>query len=307
MGLDMAHEKTQSALSIEKLSHSYGTHRALVDVNLEVYPGEVFGLLGPNGAGKTTLISNLVTLQQPTQGRLKVFGIDVVKRPKQAKAMIGFVPQELVHHGFFTALEVLRYHAMFYGVKRSEADLKELLSRLQLWTHRHKLVNQLSGGMKRRLLIAKALLHRPKLLLLDEPTAGVDVELRLALWKFIGELKESGMAILLTTHYLEEAERLCDRIGILERGQLKRIDCTKQLLREHSSKKVTFILTQTLPKVTHPLVKSQGEFHIDFHMPNEMPLLQVIEEVGIPFNLIQDINVKVGTLEDVMENVLNDQ
>ncbi len=123
MGSDVKHEKKQAALSIERLSHSYGTHRALIDVNLEVYPGEVFGLLGPNGAGKTTIISNLVTLQQPTQGRLKVFGVDVVQQPKQAKAMMGLVPQELVHHGFFSVIEVLRYHAMFYGIKRQEEEL----------------------------------------------------------------------------------------------------------------------------------------------------------------------------------------
>jgi len=292
-------------LSIQNLNKCYGSNHAVRDISFEIYPGEVFGLLGPNGAGKTTIISTIMTLQDPTSGSIEVFGTDVTKNPRKAKERIGFVPQELIHHGFFTVEEILRYHTAYYGIRVDEAHMYYLLEKLQLSKQRHKLVNELSGGMKRRLLILKALLHRPQLLLLDEPTAGVDVELRTSLWQFIQELKEENISILLTTHYLEEAERLCDRIGILDQGSLKRTDKTKILLEEHSSKKVTFILSEPIPKVLHPLLTAQGDHHIDFQMPNEMPLSQVMREANVPFDVVQDVNIKVGNLEDVMENILN--
>jgi ABC-2 type transport system ATP-binding protein len=296
---------TPLPLSIRNLNKYYDSNHAVNDVSFDIYPGEVFGLLGPNGAGKTSIISTIMTLQDPTSGLIKVFGIDVTKNPRKAKQYIGFVPQELIHHGFFTVEEILRYHTAYYGIHMDKAHLYYLLEKLQLFKQRHKLVNQLSGGMKRRLLILKALLHRPQLLLLDEPTAGVDIELRSSLWQFIQELKQENISILLTTHYLEEAERLCDRIGILDQGQLRRTDKTKKLLQEHSSKKVTFILSESIPKILHPLLTAQGDHHIDFQMPNEMPLSQVMQEANIPFDIIQDVNIKVGTLEDVMENILN--
>jgi len=292
-------------LSVRHLCKSYEKTDAVCDVSFEILPGEVFGLLGPNGAGKTTIISTIMTLQDPTSGSIEVFGTDVTKHPRKAKGLIGFVPQELINHGFFTVEEILRYHAAYYGLKVDKAHQRYLLERLQLYKHRHKLVSELSGGMKRRLLIIKALLHHPKLLLLDEPTAGVDIELRASLWQFIQELKKENISILLTTHYLEEAERLCDRIGILDQGHLKRTDKTEKLLQENSSKKVTLTLTEPLSTVHHPLLKAQGDHHLDFQMPNEMPLSQVIREAHIPFDVIQDVNIKVGTLEDVMENVLS--
>lgn len=296
---------TAFPLSIKKLTKQYDHLTAVKDVSFDILPGEIFGLLGPNGAGKTTIISSIVTLQTPTSGAIEVFGIDVAKKPQKAKASIGFVPQELIHHGFFTVEEILKFHATYFGKPVDKPYLHYLLEKLQLYAHRKKLVNQLSGGMKRRLLIIKALLHRPKLLLLDEPSAGVDIDLRNSLWEFIQELKQENISILLTTHYLEEAERLCDRIGILEKGQLKRIDKTEKLLLEHSSKKVTLTLCSPLPKIHHPLLKSQSEHHLDFHMPNEMPLGQLMREAHIPFDQVGDINIKVGTLEDVMKNILS--
>ena len=159
--------------------------------------------------------------------------------------------------------------------------------------------------MKRRLLIVKALIHKPKILLLDEPTAGVDIELRSSLWEFIQELKEEGMSILLTTHYLEEAERLCDRIGILNAGRLQRVDSTEKMVQQHSSKKITLILSKPLETISHPLLTAQSDHHLDFLIPNEMPLSTLFKESNIPLEIIQDINIKVGTLEDVMHNVLN--
>ena len=296
---------TTLPLTIRNLTKRYNHLLAVDDVSFDIYPGEIFGLLGPNGAGKTTIISSIVTLQTPTSGAIEVFGVDIKKKPKEAKSCIGFVPQELIHHGFFTVEEILKFHANYFGKRVDKPYLYYLLEKLQLYDHRKKMVNQLSGGMKRRLLIIKALLHRPKLLLLDEPTAGVDIELRSSLWEFIQELKQENISILLTTHYLEEAERLCDRIGILEKGQLKRTDQTETLLLKHSSKKVTMTLCKSLPKVKHPLLKNQSDHYLDFHMPNEMPLGQLLREAHIPFDVICDVNIKVGTLEDVMKNILS--
>lgn len=283
----------------------YGKLIAVDGVSFEIQPGEVFGLLGPNGAGKTTIISSIVTLQAPSEGKIEIFGIDTQKNPRQAKSYIGFVPQELIHHGFFTVEEILKFHATYYGISADKNYLQYLLEKLHLWHHRKKLVNELSGGMKRRLLIVKALVHKPKVLLLDEPTAGVDIELRASLWDFIQELKKQEMSILLTTHYLEEAERLCDRIGILNCGQLQRIDSTEKLLKEHSSKKVTLILSKPLRKLTHPYLTGQSDHYLDFKVPNEMPLNALFREANIPLDSILDINIKVGTLEDVMHNILN--
>lgn len=298
-------QNRQTILRVEGLSKNYGAFEAVKKVSFSIEEGEVFGLLGPNGAGKTTIISSIVTLVEPTEGSITVGGVDLKKEPDKAKESIGFVPQELIHYGFFNVLEILRYHASYYGVVLEKKRLEDLLDKVGLWEHRKKMVSQLSGGMKRRLLLVKALLHRPKLFLLDEPTAGVDVELRETLWKFILGLKEEGMSILLTTHYLEEAERLCDRVGILHHGKIKRVDRTETLLKEHSSKRVTVILSHPIERVVHPLLKNQGDYHLDFSMPNEMPLLQVLEEGNIPLQAIRDVNVKVGTLRDVMENVLN--
>ena len=292
-------------LKIENLVKKYGKLVAVDGVSFEIEPGEVFGLLGPNGAGKTTIISSIVTLQAPTHGKIEIFGVDSQKKPRYAKSFIGFVPQELIHHGFFTVEEILKFHATFFGISVDKEYLQYLLEKLHLWQHRKKLVNELSGGMKRRLLIIKALIHKPKILLLDEPTAGVDIELRTSLWDFIQELKKKEMSILLTTHYLEEAERLCDRIGILNSGQLQRVDSTEKLLKEHSSKKISIILSKPLDKITHPFLVGQSDHYLDFKIPNEMPLNTLFIEAKIPLDTIQDINIKVGTLEDVMYNILN--
>lgn len=291
-------------LVIRNLTKKYGRLVAVEGVSFKIHPGEVFGLLGPNGAGKTTIISNIVTLQTFSKGSIKVFGIDIQKNPRLAKAHIGFVPQELIHHGFFTVEEILKYHATYFGIPINKEHLKYLLDRLHLYHHRKKLVSQLSGGMKRRLLIIKALLHQPKLLLLDEPTAGVDVELRASLWQFIKELKKDNLSILLTTHYLEEAEILCDRIGILNHGRLKKVDTTEEMLQKYSSKKVTFALCSPLKIVSHPFLTTQTDHHLDFQVPNEMPLSQLFQETSIPLSCIQDINIKMGTLEDVMQTIL---
>lgn len=294
-------------LKITNLTKKYGKLTAVDRVSFEIQPGEVFGLLGPNGAGKTTIISNIVTIQDLTDGKIELFGVDTKKNPRLTKTYIGFVPQELIHHGFFSVEEILKFHATYFGIALEREYLRYLLEKLQLWHHRKKLVNELSGGMKRRLLIIKALIHKPKILLLDEPTAGVDIELRASLWEFIQELKNEGMSILLTTHYLEEAERLCDRIGILNAGRLQRVDSTEKMLQEHSSKKITLILSKPLERISHPFLEAQSDHHLDFLIPNEMPLSKLFKESGVSLEAIQDINIKVGTLEDVMHNILNEE
>ena len=291
-------------LKISNLVKKYDHVLAVKDVSFEIQPGEIFGLLGPNGAGKTTIISSIVTLQTPSSGTIEVCGVDVQKNPRKAKSYLGFVPQELIHHGFFTVEEILQFHVMYYGILANQKDVAYFLKKLHLWNHRKKLVSQLSGGMKRRLLIIKALMHRPKLLLLDEPTAGVDVELRASLWDFIQELKKEGLSILLTTHYLEEAERLCDRIGILNRGELQKVDATSKLLKEYSSKRVTVVISSPLEPVTHPQLTKQSERHLEFKIPNESPLNFLFKEAKIPLDLIEDIQIKLGNLEDVMHTFI---
>lgn len=287
-------------LVIDSLVKKYGSHAAVDGVSFSIEPGEVFGLLGPNGAGKTTIISTLMTLQEPTSGEIRIFG----RSPNDAKSLVGFVPQELVHHGFFTVEQILRYHLSYFGIPDDPGYREYLLKKLHLYSQRKKLVSQLSGGMKRRVMIAKSLLHHPKLLLLDEPTAGVDVELRTSLWEFIEELKKDNISILLTTHYLEEAELLCDRVGILQDGKLRRIDRVENLIEKYASKKISLVLKNPLPPISHVFLTEQKELKLHFKVPQTMMLSQFLAETLIPHDQIHDIMIEQGSLEEVMEEVL---
>lgn len=287
------------ALSVENVFKSYGTVQALNGVSFEVKPGEVFGLLGPNGAGKTSLISIVVTLETATQGRVRVFGDDVAQNPRYAKLRTGWVPQEVINHGFFNVEEILGFHSGYYGVRHPRARIEYVLKGLSLWEHRHKKVKQLSGGMKRRLMIAKALVHEPGLLLLDEPTAGVDVDLRLKLWDFVEELKSQGLSILLTTHYLEEAERLCDRVAIIHKGELKAIGQTRKLIEEWSRKKVVLRLVREAPTPTHPDLVSHQSQEWTFLTAMTKTLGQLLQELKLSTDQLADVQVEDGNLEDV--------
>lgn len=218
--------------------HPSKTVHALKGVSFEIKSGEIFGLLGPNGAGKTTLISTITTLEKPTSGEVKVFGLDVVRQAQKIKQQVGVVHQEVINTGYFDIFEILEFQSGYYGILNNKDRIEYLLDRLALKVHAHKKVKQLSGGMKRRLMIAKALVHSPKLLLLDEPTAGVDVELRESLWKFVRELQKDGLSILLTTHYLEEAENLCHRIAIINKGELNFCGSPKDVIQKYSTKKI---------------------------------------------------------------------
>ncbi|MFZ4405127.1 MAG: ABC transporter ATP-binding protein [Pseudobdellovibrionaceae bacterium] len=228
------------ALQIKNLNKSYGTTHAVQDVSFNIEPAEIFALLGPNGAGKTSTIACITTLEQPTSGQIQIFDFDLKTQTMQAKRMIGVVHQEVINSGFFDVEEILKFQSGYYGLRNNHEQIQYLLHKLSLFEHRHKKVKQLSGGMKRRLMIAKALVHKPKLLILDEPTAGVDVELRESLWVFVKELQSQGISILLTTHYLEEAQRLCRRVGIINKGRLDHIEDTAKLVAQYGNLEEAF-------------------------------------------------------------------
>jgi ABC-2 type transport system ATP-binding protein len=275
----------QAPLQVDSVVKDYPRVRALAGVSLNMKRGEVYGLLGPNGAGKTSLISIIVTLEQATSGQVRVFGHDVARDSKQAKVNMGWVGQEVISSGFFNVEEILYFHSGYYGLKRSKERVDFLLNSLGLYEHREKKIKQLSGGMKRRLMIAKALVHNPGLLLLDEPTAGVDVELRTRLWEFVDELKRDGISILLTTHYLEEAERLCDRVAIIHKGLIRAEGETRQLIEQWSRKKVVLRLANGEERVL--LVKMS------------QTIGEILSEQKVSLGDLKDIHVEEGNLEDV--------
>jgi len=291
-------------LAIENLRKSYdGKIEAVKGVSFTVNPGEIFGLLGPNGAGKTTIISTITTLESPSSGSVKVFGTEVSDDPLRAKMHLGIVHQEIINSGFFSVEEILQFHSGYYGLRKNKERIDFLLHKLSLYDHRNKKVKQLSGGMKRRLMIAKALVHTPKLLLLDEPTAGVDISLRETLWEFVLELRKEGMSILLTTHYLEEAEQLCDRIGIIHLGKLESLGATKTLISEYTQKKVNITLTENF-EVATGLVFEKKDKEYTFYVPQGKMLGELLSEVGIPTNLIKDIKIEEGDLEDAFLKIV---
>ncbi|MDF9789048.1 ABC transporter ATP-binding protein [Polynucleobacter sphagniphilus] len=226
-----------AAISVKNISKCYGALQALDNVSLTIGPGEFFGLLGPNGAGKTTLISILAGLVSADSGSAAIMGANVQADFRQARRMLGVVPQELVFDPFFTVRETLQFQSGYFGIKNNEAWIDEIIANLGLTNKADSNMRSLSGGMKRRVLVAQALVHRPPVIILDEPTAGVDVELRQSLWQFISRLNQDGHTIVLTTHYLEEAEALCQRIAMLKQGKIVALDTTANLLSRYGSVK----------------------------------------------------------------------
>lgn len=283
----------------------YGSYTAVDHVSFEMAPGEIFGLLGPNGAGKTSIISCLVTLQEPDEGECRIFGVNPRNNPIPAKKLTGYVPQEIVNHGYFSTEEILEFHSGYYGVWNNRERIHYLLNRLGLFEHRHKKVKQLSGGMKRRLLIAKALVHNPKLLLLDEPTAGVDIELRASLWDFVRELKADGLSVLLTTHYLEEAEELCDRVGVLQKGQLRKVGPTKELIKQLTERKVSLIFKQEgRVQESSPYLQNCDGCQADFIIPQQMGVGDLLAELDCDMRELMDIRIAEGNLEEAFVRIL---
>ena len=249
------------ALDVTGAVKQYGSLRALGGVDLSVEEGEFFALLGPNGAGKTTLISALAGLVRLTEGSIRVMGHDVVDDYRNARRMVGVVPQEIVFDPFFSVREVLRIQSGYFGLRNNDAWIDELLENLDLTSKANANMRQLSGGMKRRVLVAQALVHKPPLIVLDEPTAGVDVELRQGLWAFIRSLNQRGHTILLTTHYLEEAQTLCNRIAMLKAGRVVALDDTKTLLRAVDGHTLRVKVEGALPAGL-PASERDGEWYV---------------------------------------------
>lgn len=292
-------------IQVKNLKKSYGETQALKGISLEMNPGEILGLLGPNGAGKTTLLSILTTIEKPSSGEALIFGHNVLENSQELKALVGVVPQELLSHGFFSIEEVLEYHSGYYGLKNNSKRIQFLLKRLDLMPHKHKKVRELSGGMKRRFLIAKALVHNPKLLLLDEPTAGVDIELRTTLWEFVRELNAEGVSVVLTTHYLEEAEELCDRIAIIHHGELLKINETQELISSLTDRYVEISFSQVPEEFSKKHLVSIKQNTLVFRVPSRTTLGELISEINCDMNLMTDIKIQEGRLEDAFLNVLD--
>jgi len=253
------------AIEVEGVEKRFGRFLALAAVSLRVQQGEFFALLGPNGAGKTTLISALAGLARVNAGRLRVMGFDVASQYRDARRSLGVVPQEIVFDPFFSVRETLRFQAGYFGISRGRALdgwIDELLDKLSLSDKADHNMRQLSGGMKRRVLVAQALVHKPPVMVLDEPTAGVDVELRQTLWSFVRELNAKGHTILLTTHYLEEAQQLCSRIAMMKQGQIVAMDTTEHLLNAFSERVLRVKLDGTLPQALVDLrSRHEGAWH----------------------------------------------
>lgn len=294
------------ALVINQLVKNYGAIAAVNNVSFSVDKGEIFGLLGPNGAGKTSIISIITTLEKPSQGQVQVFGHNVVTDSLITKKQVGVVHQEVINSGFFDVEEILNFQSGYYGKRKNKERIDYLLHKLALYPHRHKKVKQLSGGMKRRLMIAKALVHEPQLLLLDEPTAGVDIELRETLWDFVRELRQQGISILLTTHYLEEAEVLCDRVGIINLGKLEFLGPTKEVIKNFTQKKILLVLKQPRDLKSQFLVSSSG---CDYNLvvPTSLALGEILEEMKIQSSEIKDLRIEEGSLEEAFRKVLKVQ
>ena len=298
-----------SAIRIDNVKKRYGTLQALGGVSLDIAEGEFFGLLGPNGAGKTTLISIIAGLARADEGRVSIHGHDVVGDYQRARQQIGVVPQELVFDPFFTVRETLRMQSGYFGIRHNDDWIDEVMHHLHLTSKADSNMRALSGGMKRRVLVAQALVHKPPVIMLDEPTAGVDVELRQTLWDFIGRLNREGHTVVLTTHYLEEAQTLCNRIAMLKAGQVVALDSTAALIRRISGSQLEVRLSGgKLPASLHALVSHPAELaegnhytlRVNHHDEVE-GILARIRESGVK---LDDLQLHQADLEDVFIQIM---
>jgi len=290
------------ALNVEK---RYGALHALAGVSLTVAEGEFFGLLGPNGAGKTTLISIIAGLARASAGQVRVMGADVITDYRRARRMLGVVPQELVFDPFFTVRETLRIQSGYYGLRNNDPWIDEVIHHLDLGAKVDANMRTLSGGMKRRVLVAQALVHRPPVIVLDEPTAGVDVELRQGLWQFIRRLNRDGHTIVLTTHYLEEAEELCDRIAMLKAGRVVALDSTRNLLETFSGLVLKLRLDRdVLPEGLEATLLATQEGRFTLRLRDYNALEQVLHRVRETGATIKELELEPPDLEDVFLRVM---
>lgn len=303
-------------VSIQNLEKQYkGGFKALKNINLDIKEGEIFGLLGPNGAGKTTLISVICGIVTPSQGSIQVGGYDIIEDYRKTRSMIGLVPQELTTDMFETVWDTACYSRGLFGKPHNSEIIEDILKKLSLWDKRNNKILELSGGMKRRVLIAKALSHEPKVLFLDEPTAGVDVELRQDMWNLVSNLRKSGVTIILTTHYIEEAEEMADRIGIINRGEIVLVDQTKNIMNQLGQKELQIELKKPLEKMPESLQtfdlslcenNSTLTFKYDTRSDNNgvSKLLKTLNQENIDF---KDLQTEQSSLEEIFINLVRKQ
>ena len=303
-------------ISINNLSKTYDNgFNALKTVNLEIKKGEIFAMLGPNGAGKTTLISIICGIVKPSGGKVTVDGFDIIDDYRETRSKIGLVPQELTLESFETVFNNVSYSRGLYGKKPNPDHIEKILKQLSLWDKKDQRLRQLSGGMKRRVLIAKALSHEPAILFLDEPTAGVDVELRQDMWKVVEELRKTGVTIILTTHYIEEAEAIADRVGVINQGEIIVVDKTKELLKKMGHKKLTVELQEKVNEIPksleqHGLSLANDNMALDYtynvqaQQTGITTLLQDIKDAGLK---LKDLKTEQSTLEKIFVSLVKDK
>jgi len=300
---------------IKNLSKVYKNgFKALKTINLNIKKGEIFAMLGPNGAGKTTLISIICGIVKPSSGKVTVDGFDIIEDYRETRSRIGLVPQELTLEQFETVFNNVSYSRGLYGKEPDPKHIEKILKQLSLWDKKDQRLRQLSGGMKRRVLIAKALSHEPSILFLDEPTAGVDVELRQDMWKIVEELRKTGVTIILTTHYIEEAEAIADRVGVINQGEIIVVEETKELLKKMGHKKLTVELQDEISKIPdsldkYKLVLGKNKMSIDYtynvqaEQTGITNLLQDIKDAGLK---LKDLKTEQSTLEKIFVSLVKE-
>ncbi|MCE4060568.1 ABC transporter ATP-binding protein [Pandoraea sputorum] len=303
-----------SVISIQNLSKTYATgFQALKNINLEIQRGEIFALLGPNGAGKTTLISTICGIVRPTSGTVTVDGHDIVTDYRAAREAIGLVPQELTTDSFESVWATVSFSRGLFGKPANPAHIEKVLRSLSLWDKKDSRIMQLSGGMKRRVLIAKALSHEPRVLFLDEPTAGVDVELRRDMWRLVQSLRETGVTVILTTHYIEEAEEMADRVGIITGGQITLVQEKTELMRHMGSKQLALQLTEPVSAIPDALAAygltlgNNGTelvftYDANIEQTSIASLLRDMERAGIS---VKDLHTTQSSLEDIFVSLVH--
>ena len=311
----MPNSMSNNQISITNLSKIYDNgFEALKKINLSIKKGEIFAMLGPNGAGKTSLISIICGIVKPSFGKVTVDGYDIIDNYRDTRSRIGLVPQELTLESFETVFNNVSYTRGLYGKAPNPKYIEKILKDLSLWDKRDQSLRQLSGGMKRRVLIAKALSHEPTILFLDEPTAGVDVELRQDMWKVVESLRKTGVTIILTTHYIEEAEAIADRVGVINQGEIIIVDQTKELLKKMGHKKLTVDLQEKLTEIP----KSLSKYNLDLREDNMSfdykynvqakqtgitNLLQDLKDAGLK---LRDLKTEQSTLEKIFVNLVKE-
>jgi len=306
---------SENLISINDLSKVYDNgFKALKNVNLKVKQGEILAMLGPNGAGKTTLISVICGIVTSTLGTVSIDGFDIIKDYRETRSRIGLVPQELNLESFETVFNNVSYSRGLYGKAPKPEHIEKILKDLSLWDKKDQRLRQLSGGMKRRVLIAKALSHEPKILFLDEPTAGVDVELRKDMWLIVEELRKTGVTIILTTHYIEEAEAIADRVAVINQGEIIIVENKKKLIKKMGHKKLTVELQEEITKISEQLTKYNLEidennksliytYNVQAEKTGITDLLQDIKDAGLK---LKDLKTEQSTLEKIFVNLVRE-